>query len=119
MVCAGYLLLIASIILPKSFSCLVAQSEISRGEFKFLLQLFLQLLLSRQLFFAAVTNAAQTAVLTAPRVNQLSWGHVQLVMFTRDSNGISELTQIKLNLPHKISSIRVSLETRLQSLLAL
>ena len=90
MVCAGYLLLIASIILPKSFSCLVAQSEISRGEFKFL-QLFLQLLLSRQLFFAAVTNAAETAVLTAPRVDQLSSGHVQLVMFTRDSNGISEL----------------------------
>ena len=57
MVFAGYLLLIAPIILPKSFSCLVAQSEISRGEFKFL-QLFLQLLLSRQLFFAAVTNAA-------------------------------------------------------------
>ena len=62
MVCAGYLLLIAPIILPKSFSCLVAQSEISRGEFKFL-QLFLQLLLSQQLFFAAVTNAASDSCL--------------------------------------------------------
>ena len=81
MVCAGYLLLIAPIILPKSFSCLVAQSEISRGEFKFL-QLFLQLLLSRQLFLQLLQMQQETAVLTAPRVDQLIWGHVQLVMFS-------------------------------------
>ena len=70
MVFAGYLLLIAPIILPKSFSCLVAQSEISRGEFKFL-QLFLQLLLSQQLFLQLLQMQQETAVLTAPRVDQL------------------------------------------------